>query len=82
MSASAVELGQRFGHWLVIGADQSSRRASCQCQCGVVREVTFHALLSGEGRGCGGCVRPTREEINRAHQERRRGHLIDWRPGR
>jgi hypothetical protein len=82
MSVSAVAPGQRFGLWTVLGADYSSRRASCQCRCGVVRQATFYALLNGESRGCGGCTRPTKDEMNRVKHERRRGRLVDWRPGR
>jgi len=68
MSASAVDPDQHFGLWTVLAADHSSRRASCRCRCGVIRQVTFNALLSGESRGCGCCARPTQEEINRARQ--------------
>ena len=55
-----VEPGTRFGSYAVIGEGGRDRRGKrlleCRCDCGSVRKVLDHSLLSGRSRSCG-CVR-------------------------
>jgi len=71
---SDVVAGARFGRWLVLSVDTSSRRASCRCRCGVVQQFTLAGLTSGEARGCHLCVRRARPDVP--------ARLPDWRPQR
>jgi hypothetical protein len=50
---SAVETGQQFGAWTVALVDQSGKRSTVICQCGVAAQIAVDALASGESRGCG-----------------------------
>jgi hypothetical protein len=45
--------GRRFGAWTAVRTDQSGKRVTCICSCGVARLVAHDALLTGESRGCG-----------------------------
>jgi|SRR5271165_2757576 len=63
---SDVLVGARYGRWLVLSVDPSTRRASCRCRCGLVQQVTFAGLTSGETRGCYLCARRTPAEAKRA----------------
>jgi hypothetical protein len=53
----AIEPGQAFGDWQVIGADPTGRRVVVGCVCRTVRQIAIDVLLAGESRGCG--CRPT-----------------------
>ncbi len=76
-----VLVGARYGRWLVLSIDQSTRRASCRCNCGTVQQCTFAGLMSGETRGCHHCARLTQAELKRARMDVP-ARLPDWRPQR
>jgi len=48
-------LGGRFGAWTAAKANPSDRRVTCQCSCGVVRQIVRDALTSGQSKGCAAC---------------------------
>lgn len=50
--------GQRFGKWTVI--EKANRKGNCaywicQCECGVIKEVTGRTLRNGQSTSCGHC---------------------------
>jgi hypothetical protein len=73
---SDVSVNARYGRWVVLSTDTSTRRASCRCDCGTVQQVTFNALLTGGSQGCYHCAR------RRERAEASPSHLPDWRPQR
>jgi hypothetical protein len=52
-------IGDRFGHWTVLGLGQKThyknRRWHCRCDCGEERDVLQFRLLSGASKSCG-CI--------------------------
>lgn len=52
---------ERFGRWLVIWraapAPDKHTRWVCRCDCGEVRAVRGHLLLTGASRSCGCLMR-------------------------
>jgi len=58
MQADA-EPSSRFGAWVVARVDQTGRRATVVCKCGVARQVSVEVLISGASLGCG-CLKTPR----------------------
>ena len=44
--------GQKFSDWVVI-KDTGKRKATCQCSCGIIKEVDRYTLLNGSSKNCG-----------------------------
>lgn len=48
--------GKRFGRWTVLDQNVKTKnhvkRAECICDCGTVRQVRIHTLLSGRSKSC------------------------------
>jgi hypothetical protein len=42
-----------YGHWEVLAADDSGKRITCRCRCGVIMVVALTALENGDCRSCG-----------------------------
>jgi hypothetical protein len=61
-----------YGNWLVLGCDETGKRISVRCRCGIVRVVGLDALVSGASRSCG-CspLSPKQRDELRAVQARR-----------
>lgn len=50
-----VNIGQRFGKWTVIGKAESRNGngySTCQCDCGIIREVANGNLRNGHSNSC------------------------------
>lgn len=47
--------GERFGHLVVIKDDinRHDRKVTCLCDCGTVKRITLHAIISGRIKTCG-----------------------------
>lgn len=62
-----IEVGERFGRWVVLNASDRSR-ILCRCDCGTERAVTAANLLNRDpskgSRSCG-CLR--RERVSQTH---------------
>jgi hypothetical protein len=52
---------RRFGAWTAVRTDQTGRRVTVICRCGIVRLVALDALLSGASTGCGCSATPTQK---------------------
>jgi hypothetical protein len=74
--------GAIIGRWTVLAVDRSSRRATCLCDCGNVRQATFAALASGQSKSCGCAPLSSLEFKAFRGEERSRTRLPDWRPKR
>lgn len=51
-------LNKKFGKWIVlefIGKLKSNRIFKCQCECGVIKNISFHQLQ--KGNGCEHCAK-------------------------
>lgn len=53
-----IEVGQRFGHWKVLGPSEKPYYLLCQCEkCGVIKDVHASALRLGKSSSCPSCAR-------------------------
>lgn len=58
-----IEIGERFGHWIVIDNAPSHRspggtvrkRYLCKCDCGTIKEISATSLRTGKTKSCG-CI--------------------------
>lgn len=53
-----IIIGERFGKWTVIGAEQSRKTVKyckVECDCGTISIVRFARLYSGDSLGCQPC---------------------------
>lgn len=48
-----VEAGATFGRWTALGDNGRSGYVTCQCECGTVRAVMAHQLVTGKSASCG-----------------------------
>ena len=71
------DVGALYGYWTVVHVDPQTKRATCQCRCGVVRQVSLSALVRGESTGCG-CAKP----LGTPPKPEQVAKLPDWRPQR
>lgn len=58
-SAHKIQVGHRYGHWVIIGEAQrigSDIRYLCQCGCGNEKLVSAITLRNGSSTSCG-CMR-------------------------
>ena len=55
----AVNIGDRYNKWTVIGKAERNRYYICQCDCGYVKEVQDYSLTSGKSKSCGKCNQVT-----------------------
>jgi hypothetical protein len=73
----AVNIGERYGKWVVVSGGSDSRHRTCRCDCGTVKEVRTDHLIDGRSRSCG-CSkkenhpwiykgRPNRRELNHVY---------------
>lgn len=44
--------GQKFSDWIVI-KDTGKRKVTCQCSCGIIKDVDRYTLLNGSSKNCG-----------------------------
>jgi len=49
----AVNIGEKYGKWLVIGEGTDSKHRRCKCDCGEIKEVRVDHLADGRSRSCG-----------------------------
>lgn len=57
MSVTKVEIGSRFGKWIVLEKDKTKTGYSiCQCMCGTIKSVRNHCLTHGLSLSCGKCI--------------------------
>ena len=45
--------GETFGFWKVLGRGKKERTFECQCECGIIRDVSSQCLRGGKTRSCG-----------------------------
>jgi len=58
-SAHKIQVGHRYGHWIIIGEVQrigGDMRYLCQCECGKEKLVSAITLRNGSSTSCG-CMR-------------------------
>jgi hypothetical protein len=77
----ALEIGQRFGRWTVVGRPTIDRggdaRCLVRCACGTVARVRATRLVSGEAHSCGCWKRSwTRPELRLNLHGRQIGDLV------
>lgn len=55
--AKDIKVGDRFNAWKVLEPVSNGRKrlVKCQCECGTVRLVFYHNLLTGHSSSCGLC---------------------------
>lgn len=58
-----VNVGDRYGHWTVIGLSDDKRKVHCKCDCGTERDVWRTNLSCNYSHSCG-CV-PHEKTIER-----------------
>lgn len=48
--------GKRFGRWTVLHRAEKDGYFTCQCECGTIKDVYRHSLMSGMSTGCQHCA--------------------------
>ncbi|XJS09828.1 hypothetical protein ACF3NG_06690 [Aerococcaceae bacterium WGS1372] len=48
-----IKQGDKFGEWTVLKKSDKSSHHTCECSCGVVKDVANTDLLNGVSRSCG-----------------------------
>lgn len=48
--------GKQFGRWTVLRRAEKEGYFTCQCECGTIKDVYRHSLLSGMSTGCQRCA--------------------------
>lgn len=48
-----IQLGTKFGHWMVLSYDKQHKKYLCECVCGTQSYVGVSGLKSGVSRSCG-----------------------------
>ena len=51
-----IEVGQKYGKWLVLGRYSDGRGWKCQCECGAVKPVRAVHLFTGASTSCHRCA--------------------------
>ena len=65
-----MEKGQKFGEWTIIAPSEKPYYYTCQCSCGVVRDVRDSALRRGKSKSCGHAPREkVRENFKKYDEE-------------
>ena len=49
----AVNIGEKYGKWLVIDEGTDSKHRRCKCDCGEIKDVRVDHLADGRSRSCG-----------------------------
>jgi hypothetical protein len=79
---SAIEIGSRFGRWIVEASDTPSstgeRRWNCRCACGNTGTVAASNLRRGISRSCGCLMREAVGARNRKHGGRGTREYNAW----
>lgn len=74
--------GQKFGEWTVIGKSEKPQHVKCQCSCGLTKDVSKPALLSGRTTSCKSCANkrmgPHRSQVFLQKQKDKYiGHIVN-----
>jgi len=48
-----IKIGDKFGEWTVLKKSDISSHHTCECSCGVVKDILNTTLLNGESKSCG-----------------------------
>lgn len=48
--------GKQFGRWTVLHRAEKEGYFTCQCECGTIKDVYRHSLMSGMSTGCQHCA--------------------------
>ena len=88
MSASSIEIGQRYGKWTVLRPAATATRGGswvCQCECGLLREQLRCVLLAGRSTSCKSCSQaakmrecPTRLSHGHTRAGRKTPEYVAW----
>jgi hypothetical protein len=68
-----LEIGQRFGRWVIIDNDFTKNRAAryvCKCDCGGQKSIEAHTLIDGTSTGCHRCMHGNGIEYNMTTPQR------------
>jgi hypothetical protein len=68
----------QYGHWTVVGADETGKRITCRCRCGAVHVVALDALDDGTSSSCGCRPLSRRQRSNRAAEQKWRQLQFDF----
>lgn len=55
-------IGERFGRWTVIAESKKYGYVVCQCECGTIKDIWYHNLLSGRSKSCG-CLKSEKSRL-------------------
>lgn len=70
--AVEVEIGERYGHWTVLGraerVDSGHRKCLCKCDCGKIKYVNVYHIIHGASTNCGCVVAQNKAEWNKIHR--------------
>jgi hypothetical protein len=76
-----LEVGKKYHRWTVLGLHFKNNGGNlfweCQCECGTIKDVSGHRILSGESKSCG-CYR-YRKGQNSTHGLRKHPLYSVWR---
>jgi hypothetical protein len=82
MKRIVLQVGQRFGRWLVVGDSVSVRSQThypCRCDCGIERNVRGTYLIRGNSQSCGCLALDRMLEASTTHGESKRTRLyVTW----
>lgn len=68
----AVNIGEKYGKWLVIGEGTDSKHRRCKCDCGEIKDVRADHLTDGRSRSCGCSKKEKHPWIYKGRPGRRR----------
>ena len=73
--------GKHFGKWTVIAPSEKPHYYTCQCECGVVKDVYDSSLRLGKSRSCLSCAnrgqKPAMTETALRKAKKKEGQIIN-----
>lgn len=83
MDRAFVEVGSKFGNWLVMRKSDRKRYWLCHCTCGVNKKVCDTNLTMGKSKGCRACnikrMIENPHKLTHGHRRERTPTYISWR---
>ena len=73
--------GKHFGKWTVLAPSEKPRYYTCQCECGVVKDVYDSSLRLGKSHSCLSCAnrgqKPAMTETALRKAKKKEGQIIN-----
>lgn len=78
-----VVIGGKYGKWIVLDLPPVQKHTNyywtCQCECGKIKEVSAHRLVSGQSKGCSNPLHKKGNKNNVRHGLRNSDIYPVWR---